>query len=355
MLARVNTKALAAALKRTMPATMTGRLPILNGVRLEVSRKTMTITTTNIDLTIEASIPVETGSVKGVVIPPAGLLSKLVATIGADTTEISAGDDLDVSVCGGDMVATLRGHQITEWPNVEHCEADTQVHLSRETLDKIGRILPFARTEGEISPFHGVHFAGDQVRVTDTYRAGLLTLDEVVPFAAITVPADTVRAVLASVDDAVMISDGSTVTFTDDETRWTTKGMVGEYASFERFLEESKPDAATFPVAQLIDTLKRVSALDANSPVRFTLEGDKVQLSTVTADVGSIVDFVPVTGVKGDEFSLMFNGRYLASILAAVDDRDEFELHLDGDKKPAISECGPLRVFIMPHRELNKR
>lgn len=347
MLARVNTKALAAALKRTMPATMAGRLPILNGVRLEVSRKTLTITTTNIDLTIEASLPCEPGAVKGVVIPPAGLLSKLVANIGAETTEIS-GEDLDVTVTGGDMVASLRGHKITEWPAVTHCEAETHAQLDRATLDRIGRIAPFVRTEGDISPMHGVYFGEGEVRATDGYRAGVVDIDPPLPFPPITVPAETLRAVLGTVDDVVMISDGELVTFTDDETRWTTRGMSGDYPNLGHFFEVAKPFAATFPTGQLIETLKRVAALESGTAtVKFAIEGDKVQLSTVTADVGSVVDFVPVSSPEGDDWAVQYVVKYLGPVLAAFDDRDEIEIRMD-DKKPSILRTDHIRALIMP-------
>jgi DNA polymerase-3 subunit beta len=77
----------------------TGTLPVLSGVRLEVKGDELSVTGTDLELSIRLSITVG-GERDGAVVVPARLIADIVRSLPAGAVELDLGDD-ELSVSAG--------------------------------------------------------------------------------------------------------------------------------------------------------------------------------------------------------------------------------------------------------------
>ncbi|HRE01570.1 MAG TPA: DNA polymerase III subunit beta, partial [Ilumatobacteraceae bacterium] len=84
----------------------TGTLPVLSGLRLELSGDTLSVTGTDLELTIQLEANVA-GERDGGVVVPARLAADIVRSLSAGAVEVSAEAD-EVSISGGRSQFTVR-------------------------------------------------------------------------------------------------------------------------------------------------------------------------------------------------------------------------------------------------------
>ena len=97
----------------------TGRsaaLPVLSGVRLELTSDQLTVTGTDLDLTIQLGVTVGGDSDGGVVLP-ARLAAEIVRSLSDGKVEVAVATD-DVSITGGRSQFSVRPLSIDDYPRL---------------------------------------------------------------------------------------------------------------------------------------------------------------------------------------------------------------------------------------------
>ena len=94
----------------------TGTLPVLSGLRLELQGDQLTVTGTDLDLTIQLDVTVG-GDVDGGVVLPARLASDIVRSLPAGKVEIDVDDD-DVKISGGRSQFSVRPLSLDDYPRL---------------------------------------------------------------------------------------------------------------------------------------------------------------------------------------------------------------------------------------------
>ena len=92
----------------------TGTLPVLSGVRLQLVADTLTVTGTDLELTIQLEATVG-GERDGGVVLPARLAADIVRSLGAGKVEVSVDGD-DVQISGGRSQFAVRPLSLDDYP-----------------------------------------------------------------------------------------------------------------------------------------------------------------------------------------------------------------------------------------------
>lgn len=322
-----------------------GTLPVLSGVRLDVSGDQLTVTGTDLELTIRLSVPVG-GLADGSAVVPARLIADIVKALPAGAVEMSLGDD-DLTISAGRTQFSVRPLALADYPAQSEPDVEAVTLSSSQVSDALRQVVRAASTDDARAVLTGVLLASEETGVkmvaTDSYRLAVRDLPPTSMLQAgqkVLVPgralAELQRILTGSEELQVRLGTREAV-FEAGTTRLTTRLIEGEYPNYRNLLPPSYPNVLTVGREALLDALRRVKivaqAQDA-TPVRLVLGGETLQITAITQDVGNATEEIDAT-YDGAEMTVAFNPDYLAAGVEAVEG-DEVLLSTIDPMKPAI-------------------
>jgi DNA polymerase III subunit beta len=321
----------------------TGTLPVLSGVRLVLEGDQLTVTGTDLELTIQLTLTVG-GEVDGSTVIPARLASDIVRSLGDPKVELSATPD-EVTIIAGRSQFAVRPLSVDDYPRLAPPSAAAVTLPAAVFGEALRQVVRAASTDEARPILTGVLLAaeGDGLRLvaTDSYRlavrdlvgTSVLGTDQkvLVPSRALS----ELQRLLGSADELTLRLGEREATFEIGTTRLTTKLIEGEFPNYRQLIPSSYPNKLTVSREALTEAIRRVKILAKDAtPVRLTLSADGLKLTAVTQDVGNAADELDATYV-GTDMVVAFNADYLASGIDAAT-TDEITLETLDALKPAV-------------------
>jgi DNA polymerase III subunit beta len=316
---------------------------VLSGLRLDVSDGQLTVTGTDLELTIRLSVPVHSDK-DGSAVVPARLVADIVRSLPAGAVDISIGDD-DMSISAGRSQFSVRPLSLSDYPAQVEPTADPVTLTSSQVGDALRQVVRAASTDDARPVLTGVLIASEEsglkMVATDSYRLAVRDLPQSSILAAgqkVLVPGRALvelqRVLSADAELSVRLGAREAV-FEAGGTRLTTRLIEGEYPNYRNLLPSSYPNQLTVGRDALLEALRRVKILAQDStPVRLGLGADTLQLTAITQDVGNAHEEIDAS-YTGTEMTVAFNPDYLASGVDAVEG-DEVTLSTLDPMKPAV-------------------
>lgn len=354
---RIERDALVGALKTVLPAAGKTAVHALHGVRIDTGAGRVDFTTSNLDLTIKATID-GVDDDPGVAIVPASLLDRIARALPAGAVDLTT-DDHQLHIVGGETVAQLRRIATEDWPRLPIIEvpADQRVTLGADAVTDLRHVAGMAHPDrAHASGAWGVQFKGGRAAATDSYRMIGAQLGSDIP--EVIVPGTELATILRSVDGELTVAvDPRAVAFTAGNVTWTTTIVEAKYPDADTFLSQKPARRLTVPTGRFLEAIDRVTAVGSDATgdiVRLTVEGDKLIVSRTRRDVGSVTDTL---SCDGDWVGTAgFNPTYLRSIVTALATHvDEIDLELELPEngclmKPLVARSERMTVLLMPVR-----
>ncbi len=329
----------------------TGTLPVLAGVRLEVVGDTLTITGTDLELTIRLTIEVG-GERDGATVVPARLVGDIVKALPAGAVEVdlaaspAAGDgSSEMSISAGRSQFSVRPLSIDDYPAQSEPAADAVTLPAAAMADALRQVVRAASTDDARAVLTGVLLAAEddglRMVATDSYRLAVRDLPESSMLGSgqkVLIPGRALSELqrLMGNEESLMVRLGEReATFEAGSTRLSTRLIEGEFPNYRNLLPSSYPNLLTISKPAIIEAIRRVKILAQDStPVRMTLGGDTVQLTAITQDVGNAVEEIDAQ-YEGAEMTVAFNPDYLLAGIDAID-ADDVTLATMDPMKPAV-------------------
>lgn len=321
----------------------TGTLPVLSGVRLELNDDQLSVTGTDLDLTIRLEVTVG-GESDGVAVLPARLVSDIVRSLPVGSVEVSSDQD-DVSISGGRSQFSVRPFTADDYPRLT-TPADNAVTLSAADLGvALGQVVRAASTDEARPILTGVLLAAEpdglRLVATDSYRLAVRDLPGEHVLAEgqkVLVPSRALAELqrLLGHDGELTLRLGERdATFEVGATRLTTRLIEGEFPNYRQLIPQTYPNKLTVGRDDLMEAIRRVKILARDAtPLRLQLSSDGVRLSAVAADVGNATEEIDAH-LEGSELTVAFNPDYLAAGVEAAG-ADEVTLETLDALKPAV-------------------
>lgn len=321
----------------------TGTLPVLSGVRLDVDAETLTVTGTDLELTIRLAVPVHSDR-PGSAVVPARLVGDIVKALPAGAVEVSLDDD-EMSISAGRSQFSVRPLSLSDYPAQVDTDAAPVTLQSSEVADALRQVVRAASTDDARAVLTGVLIAAEddglRMVATDSYRLAVRDLPQSSMLAVgqkVLVPGRALaelQRILSGHAELVVRLGAREAVFEAGTTRLTTRLIEGEYPNYRNLLPSSYPNTLTVGRDALLEALRRVKILAQDStPVRLTLGGDTLQLTAITQDVGNAHEEIDAA-YDGAEMTVAFNPDYLAAGVDAVEG-DEVSLATMDPMKPAV-------------------
>jgi DNA polymerase-3 subunit beta len=310
---------------------------------MQVAGDTLTVTGTDLELTIRLSVDVG-GERDGAAVVPARLVGDIVKALPAGAVHVELGDD-EMSISAGRSQFSVRPLSLDDYPAQAEPSADPVTLPADAMGDALRQVVRAASTDDARAVLTGVLLASDEdglrMVATDSYRLAVRDLPDTAVLASgqkVLIPGralNELQRLLGDVEELQVRLGEREATFEAGGTRLSTRLIEGEFPNYRNLLPSSYPNLLTVGKAAMLEAIRRVKILAQDStPVRLTLGGDTVQLTAITQDVGNAVEEIDAT-YDGAEMTVAFNPDYLAAGIDAIDS-DDVTLATMDPMKPAV-------------------
>lgn len=320
-----------------------GALPVLSGVRLDLVGDELTVTGTDLELSIQA-VETVAGESDGSCVLPGRLAGDIVRSLDAGAVGFELVGD-EARITAGRSSFTVRSLAVDDFPRIG-APAANAVKLASSALGEALRQVVRAASSDESRPIiTGVLMAaeGGGVRLvaTDSYRLAVRDLADapvlgedqrvLVPSRAL---AELAR-VLSGTDEVTLRLGEREAAFEAGRVRLTTRLIEGEFPNYRQLIPKNHPNRLVVRRDALLDAVRRVKLLARDAtPIRLTMTTDRLDLSATTQDIGQATESLDAN-YDGKELTVAFNPDYLSAGADAVVGDDLVIETLDA-MKPAL-------------------
>lgn len=335
-------------------------LPVLQCVLLSVKENALQLKATNLEIGIEAAMPVVANEDVRVAVPAALLMQ----TVGLMNDEkITLSTEGDVLVVEGRQAKTnLKTFAYDEFPNIPHVTEEGQV-INRKLFSLAIKTTAFACSQSSIKPElgsinifqkkeHSLTFVA-----TDSFRLIEKTVAQkgVVLTDALLVPQKNAlelsRVCDVQVDDPQLaLNDNQCALSFASGVYITSRLTNGSFPDYEQIIPKEYVTHVTVLKQDLLQAFKRSHLfLNRFLQVQLHVTEGNLTISANNGDVGTTTESMKAA-VEGEELSLNFNQRYLSEGLAQFSD-ESVVLHFAGIGRPLVitgAHDTTTRYLVMP-------
>ncbi|MFM2076926.1 MAG: polymerase beta subunit, partial [Actinomycetota bacterium] len=313
------------------------------GLRLELVGDRLTVTGTDLDLTIQLTTEVG-GERDGGVVVNAKLAADIVRSLGTGKVEVAVEGD-DVSISNGRSQFSVRPLSLDDYPKLASPVTQSVTLPSAEFGEALRQVTRAASNDEARQILTGVLLAAEaeglRMVATDSYRLAVrdlvgqqvLAADQkvIVPGRALT----ELQRLVGSGPEVVMRLGDRDATFEVGSTKLTTRLIEGEFPNYRQLLPSSHPNELKVDRELLLEAIRRVKILARDStPVRLHMTADMLRLQAITQDVGNATEEIDAE-YTGTELTVAFNPDYLVAGVEACT-ADFVTLSTADALKPAV-------------------
>jgi DNA polymerase-3 subunit beta len=309
-------------------------LEVLGGLLLEVSDNVLTITGSNLDLSIQAQIDCETEE-EGSVILPAPVFSDIVRK--ADIEKISLKVDYNnyrTAISGDRFKMELAGLPGIEFPEVTSGEYEKGFSISSDLLASMLNYTVYAAAKDDMRPiFTGIllELKEDEITIsaTDGFRITSITRDILYkgPEKRIVLPGNNAHEILrliqSSDTEEVIFNFGSgQVALNIDGIKVYSKLIEGQYPDIIQYLPNDYHSTMHVSRSSLDQSLERASLIVRDikkGVVNLNCVNDTLTINARATDLGQHTEIIAVD-LKGQEIKVSFTLRYLRELVKHNED-----------------------------------
>jgi len=335
-----------------------------SGILLSLSGNHLTVTGTDLDITVRTTVDV-IGIEDGSSVVPARLIVDAVRSLEAGAVTISSSDE-NVEVSLGRAKFSLRTFSVMDFPKLPPVTGALTAVAAQDLMQGINQVVRAAANDDARPLLTGVLFTTDEdtlrLIATDSYRLAVRDVPGVGSIGGdhdLLVPARALqelqRAATSLSDDAeigVTLTDAE-ICFVVGSTSIASRLIDGNYPSVLQLIPASYPNQLRIAKDTLLVSLKRAKLLakDSTSSVRLTMKEKSVEIRTQSHDAGDVEDNVDAD-YNGEEMTIAFNPNFLIDGIEAVPG-DEVVLEMSDSVRPAMVhgiEDVRFRYLLMPVR-----
>jgi len=338
-----------------------GSLPILQNVLLEANGNRLTMTTTDLDISIKASVECEVIE-NGVSTLPVKLLFNSMTKAAEGPVSVEIDERESATIVAGSAKFKLAGMPESEFPRLPKDEDAYVYEMESQTLKEMLRKTAYAASQDDTRrTLKGVLVSFKDMKVTlvatDGRRLALVEKEMEFPKDAerdIVLPSKAVQELqraLGGEGKVKMMVQKSQVCFEIGNSTIFSKLMDDAYPNYLQVIPKSCKESIVVDRQLLLDALERASVMtmDEAHSTKLIFEDNRLTVTSAANDIGSASDEVPIK-YAGAKIEIMFNPTYMMDPLKAIDD-DEVKIEINDGHAPAVIKCSiPFLYVLMPLR-----
>jgi DNA polymerase-3 subunit beta len=345
-------------------------IPILSNMLLEAAGGKLSLTATDMDLTIVEEVEAEIGA-EGATTAPAHTLYDIVRKLpdGSQIEIAMTGENGQMTLSAGRSTFTLTTLPREDFPASSQGEMPQKFQVPATELRNLVDRTRFAISTEETRYYlngiylHAAESGGVPVLravATDGHRLARFEMplpDGAKGMPGVIIPRKTVgevRKLLEEADDSVTIALSETrIQFSFNSTILTSKLIDGTFPDYERVIPSGNDKAMEVDRKSFREAVDRVSTISSEKSraVKLALSDSLLVLSATSAENGSAVEEIEV-GFSGEGLEIGFNSRYLLDIAEQIEGGEALFHFSDAASPTIVRDAGDESALyvLMPMR-----
>lgn len=315
-------------------------MPILTGIKMEVTKDDLYMTSSNIDLSVQVIVSDKSLVITepGKTIIPGRFFIDIIRKVSSKVVTLTLIEDKILSIKADRAEYKLHVMDYIDYPNIDFVCLENPISIEAPVLKNIIRQTVFATSQSEKKPIlTGVNLKLHENKLTaiatDSYRLSKV----IVPINGdyndfnITIPNKSLDEISKSIDTYEDCLDlyfsNNSLLFKFKNVLFQTRLLDGTYPDTSRLIPPSFPINIKFNKEELLEAVERVSLLSPRdkekdreitySIIKLLLKNDQsVEISTENAQIGDAKEEIIPTGINSSEtIRIGFSSRYLVEAL----------------------------------------
>lgn len=312
-------------------------IPILSGIKLNLSEDELLLTGSDTDISIEIKIPVSedlTVDSTGSIVLPARFFSEIIRRLPGKEFSLEVKESFQTQIISENSEFTINGLDANNYPRLPEIPDESSFVISGKTFREIINETQFAvATQESRLVLTGVHFtfSPDKIHAvaTDSHRLSSRALalengpqsktDLIIPGKSLL----ELARIIGETNPEIRVCPGENqVLFEIGNILFYSRLLEGSYPDTERLIPTDSTTTVEFDLMELSSALDRASLLThagRNNVVDLTLDVDKqiAKLSGESAEIGNVEEDVSFKKLTGKNLKISFNPDYLRDALKA--------------------------------------
>ncbi|QUG43689.1 DNA polymerase III subunit beta [Psychrobacillus sp. INOP01] len=333
-------------------------IPILTGLKLEVTNKGLYITGSDSDITIQTFIPVEKNGEQvisitetGSIVLQARVFNEIVRKLPTNDVEIEVTNQFQTHIRSGKSEFNLIGLDASEYPLLPQIEEERQFFIASDLLKSIIKETVFAVSTSESRPvLTGVNWQVKEGELhcvaTDSHRlAKRKTVIKDLPEEeySIVIPGKSLNELNKILEETssevAIVMTQQQILFKTGDVLFYSRLLEGNYPDTSRLIPSESKTTILVNSKSLLQAIDRASLLareERNNVVRFsTLGNGFVEVSSNSPEIGNVEEQIQAEEIDGEELKISFSAKYMMDALKAIDGQD-VKILFTGSMRPFI-------------------
>lgn len=334
-------------------------IPILGGIKIDVTHQAVTLTASDTDISIQSFIPVEqNGQIiaqidkPGSVVLPAKFVVEIVKKLPSDKVSIEVAQQYQTLIQSGSTEIQMVGLDPEDFPVLPNIEQNQVLQVPGDLIRSMIRQTVLAASTSEQTPIlTGVLWNLQQSELkfiaTDRHRLASRTTKvetaEDYRFNNIVIAAKTLNELSKLIPDHnanvdIVVADNQ-VLFKLDQVMFYTRILDGMYPDTSKIIPttfETEIVLDTKTVTEAIDRAYLMSREEKTNIVRLTtLDNGEIEISSSSTELGRVTEHIETLDYSGEPLRIAFNSKYMLDVLKVIDS-EKIVIGFTGAMRPII-------------------
>ena len=339
-----------------------GSLPVLQNTLIEAKDGKLTLTTTDLDISIRSTIDCEVLE-EGQTTLPVKLLFNSISKVVEGVVEISVDEQEKATIVAGSAKFKLSGLPASDFPELPKDEQAAEYTLAQATMKEMFRKTSYAASQDDTRrTLKGVLMSFKDAMLTMVATDGRRLAkvcselefpksseqDVVLPFKAV----QELQRSLGTDENVIVRVEKSQISFKLGNVTIYSKLIEDAYPNYEQVIPKQNGEKIVIDRQLLLDALERASVMtmDEAHSTKLIFTANMLTVTSAASEIGEAKDEVPIKYI-GEKIEIMFNPSYVMDPLKAIDE-DEVMILLKNGQSPAVITCENCQFLyvLMPLR-----
>ena len=344
----VDSLSLSEAVNKVIKAISTKKNnPILECIKLSARDSLLTLTATDMELTIEKKVVADV-VIDGDILVPGKFFSDFIRTLNEETLTLECSNGTNLEVKYGESYGYIKCLNVDDYPAVGDVAAAYEIKINNKDMKNlINKTVFCASVEDNRQVLKGCLLEVEGKKATmvalDGYRLALCKQDLVFStedrFSCI-IPARSLNEISKMIvnddDDLTITFDGDKLRVEIDNTVLISRLIKGDFINYKNIINRDFNSVVTLSRSQFseyIDRASLVSRISKNNLVKIEVKEGYINVES-NSEISNLNESLPAK-VEGKENIICFNGKYLQDFLSVID--DEFiKMNIKASSAPCV-------------------